>query len=257
MHIKNSLYVNLITAGCILLCSCSSGKGESGSAELTTAAHVQTTSHTTLATQETTVSDTKTSTNTTTVSTNDHKSRFAERRQLLAQTDVWSEEFVEKRIGEKLESLRTVFPDGYYWNSNDSSSVNDSDPKELMISSKKCSHSSAGKTSCNKYSGVLSNYFSYGPYNIQCLGFANMFSDILYGKNAGILEFTDYDALEVGDTARLLNYSHSVVVIGKNDEYITVAECNSDYEHCEIKWGRQIKRYALREGTARFFKRSP
>lgn len=274
VSIKNSLYMKLITAGCIFLCACSSSEEIALDADLAdlemtltevTTTTTQTTIRTTFTTQATS-SQTETSATTTTapqtqattketVTTSDYK-QFAERRELLKNTDVWSAEFREKPIAEKLEFLQIIFPDGLYWNLNDSSSINSNNGKEMMISTKKCNHSASGRHSCNRYFSVLSKYFSFGDFNIQCLGFANMFSDILYGKDAATSEFNDYEELEVGDTVRLLHYNHSVIVIGKNDEYITVAECNDDYQRCEISWGRQINRYALREGSARFFKRN-
>lgn len=181
---------------------------------------------------------------------------FSARRSLLAQNDLWSAQFRQKPMSEKLALLKTLFPEGFYWNNKDSSSVNSGDAACLRISKSQCIHSGYGTSRCNGYSGVLANFFNFGSYNIQCLGFASMISDILYGKDAKVVEFSDYNALEVGDTVRLLAYDHSAVVIEKTDSYITVAESNRDYEHCKITWGRQINRSAFSR-SARFFRRIP
>ena len=72
----------------------------------------------------------------------------------------------------------------------------------------------------------------------QCLGFAALLSDLVFGRTPPFSTFTDYTQLRVGDNIRLELTEHSMVVLTVDGEGITVVECNSDYEHCRISWDR-------------------
>ena len=184
--------------------------------------------------------------------------KYAERRKLLANKNVWTKYREEiAGINASLEALKQLFPDGSYWNSRETDSVNEVDEKCLMISDTACNHDRDWDKYCNSYESRLADFFPFGKSNMQCLGFVNMLSDILYGKDAEVTEFNDYDSLCVGDTVRLVYYDHSVLIVEKTDEYVKVVECNSNLKNDKIVWGRQLTRYTLRKGAARFFRRTP
>lgn len=107
-----------------------------------------------------------------------------------------------------------------------------------------CDHSE-GVYRCNKYSGIENYLFGYS--GTQCFGFASMLSDAVFGSDAPLALHTDYDRLKVGDHVRLKISCHSFIVLTKTDDYITVAECNNDYDSCIITWGRKITREQLEQ----------
>lgn len=182
---------------------------------------------------------------------------FSWRRQLLSSVDVWSEDFRARPLGEKVDVLKKVFPDGLYWNNKDSGSVNPGDPAYMRISALPCRHKVYGTPNCNTYAGALSKAFNFGKSNIQCLGFANMLSDILWGKDAEVTELRNYSELRAGDAVRLQKWSHSVMVLTVSADSFTVAECNGDYQTCKIIWGKTYSKNSFNTNSSRIFRRTP
>lgn len=154
--------------------------------------------------------------------------------------DIFDSSFTSLATDQKLAILRDIFPDGKYWTSI-GVDISDMTQEEacMIVSDQSCDHNVNGYEYCHEYDGRTMEEYTYGA-NIQCLGFASMISDVLFGKDADIETFYDYDELSVGDHIRFLSYEHSVIVIEKTDDYVTVVECNRDYEDCMIEWDRTI-----------------
>lgn len=132
-----------------------------------------------------------------------------------------------------LNSLRDVFPEGMYWNHM---GVEDWD--EFTVTDTPCDHDYYWDTYCNGYSGATQELFPQFLPMEQCLGFAALLSDLVFGEEAPVSTFTDYTQLRVGDHIRLELSEHSMTVLSVDSDGITVVECNSDYEHCRISWDR-------------------
>ena len=132
-----------------------------------------------------------------------------------------------------LNNLRETFPEGAYWNHM---GVEDWD--EFTVTDTPCQHDIYWDTYCNTYSGGIQDLFPQFQPMEQCLGFAALISDLVFGVDAPVDVFTDYTALQPGDHIRLQETEHSMIVLTVEDEGITVVECNSDYEHCRISWDR-------------------
>lgn len=132
-----------------------------------------------------------------------------------------------------LEALRDVFPEGWYWNH-----VGVEDWDEFTVTQSPCEHDIYWDTYCNTYVGATQTLFSqYYPLE-QCLGFASLLSDLVFGEDAPLTVFYDYSQLRPGDHIRLELTEHSMTVLTVEEDGITVVECNSDYQHCRISWDR-------------------
>jgi hypothetical protein len=151
-------------------------------------------------------------------------------------TSVYSEEWV-KEFNRKIEQLQQEFPKGSYWNHIGASY------DENSVTTTPCNHG-AGIYRCNIYNSksTIACGLSIGG---QCAGFASMLSDRIFGKDAPVRIFYNYDDIRVGDQARIDNNGHTVFIIEKTDDYVIVAECNADYNSCVINWGRKIPRSKL------------
>lgn len=171
--------------------------------------------------------------------------------------DLLDEKFLALSLARKLEILQELFPDGSYWNS-----LPDEKGDPIGVTSVPCVHGTGIKASdfdrsrCNIYTGKTGEYLGIHTC-MQCLGFASLVSDFLFGPNSGVESFTDYASLQPGDHIRLSKEAHSVIVLEKTASYITVLECNPDYSDCRISWGRKISASKLkRKGTAVFLRRT-
>lgn len=139
----------------------------------------------------------------------------------------------EEEAAATLESLRDTFPEGAYWNH-----VGVEDWDEFTVTDSPCQHDLYWDAYCNTYTGGIQELFPQFEPMEQCLGFAALLSDLVFGEDAPVSTFTDYTRLRVGDHIRLELTEHSMVVLTVDGEGITVVECNSDYEHCRISWDR-------------------
>lgn len=170
------------------------------------------------------------------------------------------DEIVEQRVREQLALLEDYFPDGMYWNhvGVDTSKMTDEEIA-LCVTNVPCDHSAYGYGSCNIYNGLTDDFFPQYGDEMQCLGYASLISDLLFGCDTPITEFYDFDKLRIGDHIRMGWYEHSMIVtdIDRDTETITVTEVNADYESCEISWGRQITRDELEsmEGDLTYYTR--
>ena len=150
----------------------------------------------------------------------------------------WIDEFNKKII-----ILQEMFPNGKYWNHMGKEQSN---PKETnnvySVTDIPCNHSQYGEIYCNAHYGKSDEVYPYEATCCQCRGFASILSDLVFGEDAPVRFFEDYDELKIGDQARIDGDFHSVFIIDKTDDYVIVAECNSDLETCQIQWGRKILR---------------
>ncbi len=149
--------------------------------------------------------------------------------------DEWLEDFNKKII-----ELQKEFPSGTYW--NHAGSMQDGN----SVTNTPCNHSKDGELYCNSYHGNSDNAYDKKMTSVQCLGFASMLSDKVFGTDAEATRFENYDDIRIGDQARINNNSHTVFIIDKTDDYVVVAECNADYKTCIINWGRKIPREKLK-----------
>lgn len=139
----------------------------------------------------------------------------------------------EEEAAATLESLRDTFPDGSYWNH-----MGLEEWDEFTVTDIPCDHDLYWDTYCNSYTGGIQELFPQFEPMEQCLGFAALLSDLVFGEDAPVSTFTDYIQLRVGDHIRLELTEHSMTVLTVVEEGITVVECNRDYEHCLISWDR-------------------
>ncbi len=155
---------------------------------------------------------------------------------------IFAAEYANLTVSSKIALLRSFFPSGYYWNSHDFEDAVKNESKyqaAMHVSSVPCSNF-GNDYWCNAYNGITKKMFTYDGDNIQCLGFASMISDFLWGEEAPIYVSNNIDDIEIGDHIRFINLEHSVTVISKSETSIKVVECNRDYDDCLIEWDREI-----------------
>lgn len=161
---------------------------------------------------------------------------------------VSSGNLAEQGVQTRLELLEDYFPNGMYWNhvGVDTSEMT-ADEIAMCVTDTPCNHSVYGYGNCNIYNGLMDDFFPQYGDEMQCLGYASIISDLLFGYDAPITEFYDFDELRIGDHIRMGWYEHSMIVtdIDWDTDIITVTEVNADYENCQISWGRQITRSEL------------
>lgn len=143
---------------------------------------------------------------------------------------------------EKLAALRQQFPEGMYWNHEEELPYGQESP--LSVTSEPCDHDAYGELYCNFYNGATARLYPDSTI-CQCLGFASYLSDSLFTQAAPFHVFYEYDRLRVGDHIRLYEYEHSMTVVEKTEDYVTVAEVNQNYLDCRIGWTRQLSRWDL------------
>ncbi len=140
--------------------------------------------------------------------------------------------FISK-LAAKFQKLQKLYPDGKYWNH-----VGKTKFDSTTITDKPCYHSyyDGFADTCNYY------HCPDGILGYQCYGFAWKMSDLIYGKKAKIKNFYSFSKCKAGDVIR---YSgHSVIVVSKKKDYVTVGECNYG-DTCIIKWGRRVYKSEL------------
>lgn len=156
----------------------------------------------------------------------------------------------EEEAAEKLSNLSLYFEDGSYWN-HIGTGKTWSDETLFCITDMPCTHSYRSYTYCNVYNGALSAFFPQYGTEMQCLGYASLISDLVFGTDAPISMHHDFSKVRVGDHLRLYLWEHSMVVteVGTDEngeQYVYVTEVNADYENCQIQWGRKFTQQDLR-----------
>lgn len=134
----------------------------------------------------------------------------------------------------KLQELAELFPDGKYWNQMGDSVSHD----YFSVTDIPCQHDELGYDYCNEYEGRTGEFFPEYSYNIQCLAYASLVSDAVFGPDAPIYEIKNFENIRAGDHIRFVYDEHSAIVIDKGDDWVTLTEVNADYQDCLIEWGR-------------------
>ena len=139
---------------------------------------------------------------------------------------------------QKVVQLQEKLPQDKYWNHPDDPSIPWGTETPWHVTDIPCQHWDTGELYCNFYAGAHDALF--GGTMDECLGFASLLSDQIYGVNAPLHVFENSGMLRVGDHIRLREYEHSMIVLGLDDSGILVAECNENYEDCRISWTRKM-----------------
>lgn len=151
----------------------------------------------------------------------------------------------------KLVSLKTRFPDGKFWNHQITAYQNNGD--ELLKRNDESFANSVTSHTCATHTGTAGvgsydcNVFDGG---MQCMGFAKkIFYEVFGQRESSLPRRYDKNNVVVGDYVRVNNDGHSGVVLSRNGNTITLAECNLcgriigntvqyPSEKCRIGWGR-------------------
>lgn len=163
-----------------------------------------------------------------------------------------------------IESLKSYFPQGSYWNHRDVSydtykanrakynlrSTNIPCTTHPIINgnvTKCCSINNrnySGSCGCNSFEG-----------STQCAGFARFVCNYLFGKTPDLdggvgngWERTSVSSLKVGDYIRYKDHSVVVYAVEAND--IIVLECNWLHD-CKITWDRKVSKNTLTSNNAK------
>lgn len=160
------------------------------------------------------------------------------------QADSNLEEQRSQQIADKINSLRLKYPNGLYWNHM---GVDAPTNNSEIVTNIPCDHTVNWLTFCNSYAS--GNVIGY-----QCDGYARKLSDEVFGADTQMIHYEyDYDKIKVGDYLRY-NNEHTVFVIGKTDEYLTVTEANVG-NTCKIRWDNKISRKFLDSAIVSLFTR--
>lgn len=155
----------------------------------------------------------------------------------------------EEEAAARLKTLSQYFEDGRYWNYI-GTGLPWGEGTAFSVTDIPCAHSVNGYNFCNVYNGVLGDYFPEYGVEMQCLGYASLLSDLVFGTEAPVTVHYDFDKVRVGDTIRLVYYEHAMLVtdVGIQEDgtpYILVTEVNADYENCQITWNHLITKNEL------------
>ena len=150
-------------------------------------------------------------------------------------------------ITERIAGLRSKFPNNMFWNHYTNANHNHNgaygsctngncNNPDGYTGSPCSSHQSTvgvGGIDCNNFDGA-----------IQCMGFAyKLFYDIFGVYATQMTNRYDTANIVVGDYVRINGDTHSALVIGRNGNTLTVAECNLDGSgpayNCKIRWDYQ------------------
>lgn len=141
----------------------------------------------------------------------------------------------------KLVELQTKFPEDKYWNHVGSTADN----SDGYTDSPCYLHKTAGVSHTYGTNGCVCNHFAGGGHlsATQCMGFANKLGYEVFGNttwttvNSPTAE--QIADIRIGDIVRMDSNSHSVFVIARNGNVITVGEANYTGP-CQISWDRMI-----------------
>lgn len=141
----------------------------------------------------------------------------------------------------RMTELQNKFPNGKYWNhvgiSGDNSDGYTSSPCDATLHKIKDGRHTNGTNGCTCNHFACKGHLSAA----QCMGFANKLGYDVFGDTTWTLHTNSgkaYQEIKVGDIVRISG-SHSVFIIAKNGNVVTVGEANYK-PNCEISWGRTI-----------------
>ena len=145
-------------------------------------------------------------------------------------------------IEQRLNALRSRFPQGWYWNHKVTANSNVGD--NLMANWDESFSDSVTQSPCATHNGPGAvgkydcNFFDGG---IQCFGFAGkIFYEVFGQRKSQLPQRTDKYNVMQGDYIRINNNTHSAVVLSRSGNTINVVECNLDQAgasyNCYIRW---------------------
>lgn len=141
----------------------------------------------------------------------------------------------------RMTKLQNKFPNEKYWNhvgmSVDNSDGYTSSPCDAKLHKIKDGRHTNGTNGCTCNHFACKGHLSAA----QCMGFANKLGYDVFGDTTWTLHTNSgkaYQEIKVGDIVRISG-SHSVFIIAKNGNVVTVGEANYK-PNCEISWGRTI-----------------
>lgn len=146
-------------------------------------------------------------------------------------------------ITEKLDKLRNVYPNGWYWNHYVDSYYNNGD--QIFNRRDESYSTTVTKNPCYTHNGTCPvgcydcNFFDGG---LQCWGFASrVFYDVFGQRCSGLTKRWDTNNIQAGDYVRFGsdNDGHSAVVLSRDNNVITIVECNYG-NTCAIRWDRAV-----------------
>lgn len=158
---------------------------------------------------------------------------------------VWMPATTKNGILQKLDSLRAVYPDLWYW--NHLVSQTDDRASALLASSRSRGErfsDAVSQTPCATHSGTC----AVGKYDcnvfdnaMQCFGFARKLFYEIYGERVyGATKHTDVEQVAVGDFISVKNNSHYALVLSRTESTVTVVSCNFSgmgaAYRCQIRW---------------------
>lgn len=142
-------------------------------------------------------------------------------------------------VEERFARLEKKLPEGAYWN-HMGRELPEGVESPFSVTATPCEHLVYDQLYCNQYNGLtLSCFEEYGCL-CQCLGYASLLSDQLFGEDAPLYLLPEDAPLRPGDHLRLGEYEHSVIVREVTEEGLRLAEVNADYEDCLISWQRSF-----------------
>ncbi|MBQ7597301.1 MAG: hypothetical protein IJU56_01815 [Clostridia bacterium] len=147
-------------------------------------------------------------------------------------------------IEQRLNALRSRFPQGWYWNHKVTNNSNSGD--QLRARWDESFSDSVTQSPCATHNGTGAvgqydcNFFDGG---IQCFGFAGkIFYEVFGQRKSQLSQRTDKYNVMKGDYIRINNNTHSAVVLSRNGNSINVVECNLDQAgasyNCYIRWDK-------------------
>ena len=101
---------------------------------------------------------------------------------------------------------------------------------------------------------LTNSYYYYSPRfgnGYGCYGFAAKLSDTVFGVEKSYTTHSTFANIRVGDNIRIGNY-HSVIVLTKSSEFITVVEGNYN---SSVHWDRKITKNSLAQEGFRVYTR--
>ncbi len=143
------------------------------------------------------------------------------------------------QVEERFLRLEEKFPEGAYWNHMEKE-LPDGVESPFSVTETPCQHSRYDQLFCNQYNGSMLAVFDQFDHLCQCLGFACLLSDQLFGEDAPLYRLPEDAPLHPGDHLRLREYEHSVIVREMDEEGLRLAEVNAGYEDCLISWEREF-----------------
>lgn len=140
-------------------------------------------------------------------------------------------------LEERFALLEEKLPQDAYWN-HMGQELPEGVETPFSVTGEPCVHSLHWQDYCNQYNGSLLAFFPEYTHLCQCLGFACLLSDRLFGKESPYYLLPFGARVRAGDHLRLGEYEHSVIVREATDEGLRLAEANPEYEDCRISWDR-------------------